>query len=150
MESGSAKIHVEAYKKCIAEHIIKCVVYGDSLDCYNHWVDEISAWFFDINNTQLKIKRNPPKFKDFEYKDFVFGLLGTTTTDASGALLSFKANNASYPDFEITRSLVLSLYGASGDLEDYFCSLFSSSKGKIDTSLEDIRKQVHLILDEYL
>ena len=150
MERDSAKMHVESYKKCVYNHIIECVVYGDSRQSYNHWIDELSAWFDDINTTLLKIKRNPPKFKDFEYRNMVFGLLGTTTTDAANALTSYKANNTEYPDFEVTRDLVLKLYGAAGDLEDFFCSLFARSKGHVDTSLDDINSYIHSILDEFL
>lgn len=147
MDRSSAKLHVESYKKLVADHIIECVVYRDSLDCYEHWITELTAWFDDINTTQLKIKRNPPKFKDFEYQEYVFGLLGTTTTDAKNALMSYKANNTEYPDFEITRSLVLELYGTVGDIEDYFCNLFARSKGHIDTTIDNIREQLHVIFD---
>ena len=150
LERGPAREHVESYRKVLTDHIIECVVYKDSLGCYNHWIDEMSAWIDDVNTTQLKIKRNPPKFKEHEYKEFLFGLFGTTTSDARGALVSYKANNRDYPDFDIDRQLVLKLYGASQDLSDSICDLLSRSKGRIDTDKQKIELLIHSILDEYL
>jgi len=146
---GPAKEHIESYRKVITDHLIECIVYGDSLQCYAHWVGELAAWFDDINKTELKIKRNPPKFKYKEYKEYVFGLFGNTTSDARGALLSYQANNKYYPHFDITRDLVLRLSGAVLDLSDMFCTEWSTSRGS-DFSTNEIETMIHSVLDEYL
>ena len=149
LDRNSAKEHVKSYRKVVTDHVIECIVYKNTLGCYRHWVDELTAWIADVNNTQLKIKRNPPKFKQFEYKEFLFGLFGTTTTDVKGALLSYKANNTDYPDFEITKDLVLTAYGCSQDLAEAVCYLLATSKGKNDTSSEDVKNTILSVLDEY-
>ena len=148
-ERRSAEKHVRSYQKVATDHIIEIVVYKNSSNDYNHWIDELSAWFVDINDTDLKIKRNPPKFKWHEYEEFVFGLLGQTTSDAKGALLSYKANNIKYPDFEIDRNLVLNLRGAASDLSDKMCGIWSTFRSH-SISTEEMNSELHSILDPYV
>lgn len=147
LDRSSAKQRAESYRKPITDHLIECILYGDSFKCYNHWISELAAWIDDVNSTKLKIRRNPPKFKESEYREYLFGLFGNTTSDTRGALLSYKANNKEYPDFEIDKYLVLRTYGASQDLAESVCRLLATSKGREDTSVEDISNLIHSVLD---
>lgn len=149
MERKYAQHYIESYSDVIKDHLIEIVVYKDSLNCYNHWVNELAGWFADINNTDLKIKRNPPKFKVYEYEQMIFGIFGGSTSDCKGALMSYKANNKDYPDFEIDRTMILELSGAVRDIIDEFCFLWANSK-KNSISNEEMADRIKDILDPYV
>lgn len=150
-----AESHIRALSKVIGEHIIKCVVYGDSLNCYSHWVnDELTSWFYDINTTYLKIDRKPPKFRYQDYDEFIFSQFGEDLNDmrislSAFASLNFEKYGGNYPDIEISKDIVSNMFQAVAELSRKMCRLLSTSSAKDPVSREEIRDLLHEVLDQY-
>ena len=140
----------------ICEHIMKCIIYGDTLECYNHWVDdELGAWFHDVNTIYLKIDRKPPKFKAAEYDEFIFSQFGEDEHDCKICLSGFRASNSDkyggrYPDFEVTSELASDLFKAVSELSRKMCRLLAESSPKDPASKSGIQDLLHNVLDKYL
>lgn len=114
----------------INTHIIKCVVYGNTLsNDLPHWIHEIATWIADANSIKCK-----SKIKEKDYRDMLFGSFGDDLEDAWRNLRRFKLRNGRllnsepYPDFDITDEMVDKLFDAYQDLVDVCVPILVSGK----------------------
>ena len=108
---------VTAYKDLLPEHLIKCIIYGNTLNCWNHWIDqELCVWLGIINDVRLKPKNRRLKARDLY--QYLFTKFGDSKVDASIALRIFKTTNyrtKKYPDFELNQTLIDVVYDVFQD-----------------------------------
>lgn len=90
-----AKTRAEAESKItnlgeiIIQHLIKVLAFGPNCSTYNHWMNELNAWFEAIWNIKLKPKSYRPPLYDikrwahdeyieneFDYKNFISAAIG--------------------------------------------------------------------------
>ena len=97
-----------SYSDQIEEHIIKCVVYGDSLTTDPlHWIHEIATYLNAANI--IKCKSN---LTEADYLDNLFPSFGDDLVDYQSSLWDFydkhikRRQIAQYPEFEITDELI--------------------------------------------
>lgn len=150
-----AERHIATLSSVIVDHLIKCLVYGDSLHCYRHWVDdELTLWFSQIDTAYLKIDRKPPKFRRDEYDEMIFGQFGEDPHDCSICLSTFTAEyceryGGTYPDFDISSDLISDTYKAITELSRKMCSAIAASSQKDPVGMNRIRQILHECLDKY-
>ena len=95
----------------LSDHIIKCVVYQNSLTTDpEHWIHEIAVWLNASNKLRCKSKMN---WED--YQDTLFAAFGDELSDAEWQLEDFKRRKCKrslgqYPDFEIDSTLITDLF----------------------------------------
>ena len=140
-----------SYSEKIADHIMKCVVYGKQHKDYEHWIkDELcNKWFKDIND---KTPKKHSGIKPDAYKKNLFAYMGDEVQDAKRDLMHFKrkyvekAKNP-YPDFEITQDLYFRVFDAYWKLADVISKKIG--KYKESTAEQDIVSDIHSVLDKY-
>lgn len=138
------------YSSKIADHIMKCVVYGKSHQDYNGWIEEITnKYIADIN--AMKPKKGF-KMKPRDYKNNLFAGIGTEVQDAKRELMRFRRKYTNlekdpYPDFEITQELYFRLFDAYWDLADVLSKKLG--KYKEETASAEIIADIHKVLDKY-
>ena len=126
MSLGEAKARLESIESQYFNHVIKCVVYGDSTGDLYYWEQEIANLLNIANN--IKIKSGNGKLSERSYKDYFFYAWGDEVADYEGGLEYFKIKNSNrYPDFEITEDLVKKVFEVVSDLAEYFSPLFSKA-----------------------
>ena len=80
-----AKDKLTADAKQLNDHIMKCVIYGDSLSCLNHWIDdEITTWIYKASTISCKHRISPNV-----YKSTLFCWFGEDSRDAESNLYDF-------------------------------------------------------------
>ena len=89
----------------IRNHLIKAIIYKDSLTSLNHWCNELASKFNWVNNRLVKTKSR--KLSEEEYLENVFSINSTfSLRDAKDFLDDFLEEFAEeYPSFEPTDKL---------------------------------------------
>ena len=110
-----------------ALHVAKCVVYGNQFNCLDHWLDELKNWISFAS--VVKPKSGKLSLKD--YKDTLFGYLGDDKNDALCALknLQLVAKSGKYPDFEITKQMIDSMFNFSDKIIHVIGQMLVQAKG---------------------
>ena len=144
----SAVLTIESKEKTIVEHIVKCVLYGDQFDCYDHWVKEISNRLEEVSS--LTISTRSSKFKPVEYYDMLFGLIGNEIHDANEAIQFCKSQSnwdkKEYPQVDPTYQQVKYLFEIGRILEDEICPLLAEKRSYSNTYFQ---RKLHNVLDFY-
>lgn len=105
------------------EHIMKCIVFGNSLNNLNHWCDEVASSMQNIN--KLKTKNNT-KLKENEYLDNFLLSHGDTKEDFEYKLKTLSQTwRNKYPKFEITKELINKTYNIFIDLASYLAPILN-------------------------
>lgn len=131
---------ISTFSDLIMEHIIKCVVYGDSTKDFSHWIIEISNFLSIIND--YKVKSCSGKLKYEEYLKCVFyDSQGDEEQDMRQNLRVFKLHK-SYPDFDITSSMISQLWGVFSRIAKECSTIFADKNNTFKA--DDFR---NLILD---
>ena len=105
-------------------HLIKCVVFKNTTNNLNHWVDEIATHFNEINGLILKGSNKKPS--EDMYYDHFFTAAGDVEDDYRIHLRYFKNTyGEDYPPFEITDNLLSELYLAVMDFANYFSPIMA-------------------------
>lgn len=108
---------IEDRQDTYAEHVMKCVIYGNSTNNLYHWCEEISQSIFDV--LSIKLKGGSSISKDI-YKDRFFLAYGDTENDFRMDLQDFhKKFVGKYPNFTITNELIQNTYGAFVFISNY-------------------------------
>ena len=92
----------------ISSHVVKCIAYGDSYSCLDHWIHEVASWIHAANATKCK-----SKLKAADYVDTLFGYFGDDRADAENELQWFQLSHEythRYSQFEITDDLINQTY----------------------------------------
>lgn len=138
---------LESNANTLAMHILKCVIYGDTLDCYNHWIDDEIAEYISIAN-DITVKPKNKKLKASDYERTIFSYFADSHQDASILLRTFRINNSEthqYPDFEITRELIDDVYDAFQSIKHDVLPLLCASN---NYDAHNFSMIIHNIFDE--
>lgn len=138
-----AKDRLTADAKQLNDHIMKCIVYGDSFGCLNHWInDEITTWIYKASTVSCK-----HRISSNVYKSTLFCWFGEDSRDAESNLYDFYTKyvmrRKKYPKFEIDRYLVERLNKVYRELEREIIQMFCD---KYNYTKEDFREVLHEIL----
>lgn len=152
LERDKAVSKMSSLSDRIEEHLLKCLVYKDSINDYRHWVDdELATWISLVND--ITIKPKDKKLKAMDYQSNLFGGLGDTYADANFALHLFRSNHADsrkckepYPYFDITNELISATLDAFMDVQSTLCKVLAK---KNDLDKASIAEVLHTILDKY-
>lgn len=103
------------------DHLIKCIVYGNSTNNLWHWSDEIADKINKVNSIKLKSGK---KFDQKFYEDEFLLASGDCKSDFKIVLDDFKIDyRYQYPAFEITDTLLYKVVEVFTDLSYYFSNL---------------------------
>lgn len=135
--------------KTLQEHILKCVVYGDSTHNFDYWIEtEISQYLYMADKVTLK--PDASKCKPDMYINTIFGHIGDAEVDAELDLEMFlsriKQKKIDYPIFTITNDMTRSLYNVYMDIIDSVLPILTN---KAPMSKSDFYPIIHKILDPY-
>lgn len=139
-----AKDKLTSDAKRLNDHIIKCVVYGDSLYCLNHWIDdEITTWIYKASTISCK-----HRISSNVYRSTLFCWFGENSRDAESNLYDFYAKyvmrRKEYPKFDIDRYLIERLNKVYREIEkeiiQMFCDKYSYTKNDYSEVLREILK----------
>lgn len=145
MERQKAIVRIESFRKEITENIIKLNLYADSID-RQHWIDELSTWFSDINSVCLKPKGS--KLNREEYDDLVFGEFGDDISDVRSCIHVWQIKNRrskKYPNIDIGEETVDKTFLSVAKIKSYLLNLFCS---KNSISRIDIRNELNSIFKQ--
>lgn len=129
----------------LASHLIKCVIYDDSLSCLNHWISEICEYLAIAND--FRIKPAGKKLKPNDYMDSIFSAFGDDIVDASINARQFRLDNDHkmdpYPDFEVTDRLVICIFETFQNIIKNFIPILTSNNHMSSKDFEPIvRKSI--------
>ena len=117
---------VDSYVVEYSDHLLKCIVFGDSTNNLKHWSDEIAEYLDEINS--IKIKPNNKKVRENYLYDYFFLASGDVELDYQILLKSFQNKHGKkYPKFDITSVLVSKAYNTFLDFADMFASVLSKN-----------------------
>ena len=121
------------------DHLIKCIVYGNSTNNLWHWSDEVADKINKVNNIKLK---SGNKFEQKFYEDEFLLASGDCKSDFEIVLNNFLIDyRYKYPAFEITDALLDKVVEVFTDLSYYFsnqlCRENHLSKEQIRNKLLD-------------
>lgn len=71
-------VHLNNLNSTLLLHVIKCVLYGNTTNNLDHWLDEIASYIDDANS--LKFNRDK-KLKQYYYEDEFFFYSGDSVED---------------------------------------------------------------------
>lgn len=137
-----AKDKLTSDAKQLNDHIMKCVIYGDSLGCLNHWInDEITTWIYKASTINCK-----HKITSTLYKSTLFCWFGENQRDAESNLYDFYSKyvmrKGEYPKFDIDRYLIERLNKVYREIEKeiicMFCDKYSYTKNDYSEVLREI------------
>ena len=133
-------------------HLAKVVVYGDSLQCYNHWIQEIANMISKINKMSTKGTRTG-KLKPKDYMSYLFGIVGNySISDARSDIEFFQSDNLEgrfgepYPDFEINSNVIKRMYDCGKEVIPEMSKMLSE-KNQYD--MHDISVMLREIFDKH-
>ncbi len=140
---------INDYSDIVGDHILKCVVYGNSLGCIEHWFSEIATFFEKIGKMEVK---GSVKLKPSEYKTCLFDTYAEigNKNDYDQELFHFKVKQVAggdYPDFDITDNVIERLCNATKELCNVVCSMIASIK--IRYSVREYKEVVKNIIFNY-
>lgn len=147
MTRRDAMEDMHSISKELCYHIIKCIIYGESNDAFNHWVKEICAFLEFANDMEIKPKNR--KLKEQDYLDTIFALMGDTQNDAYIRIFKFKYDNGHdtnpYPEFNIDSDLINRVFTAFNSIKDYMIPIFTV---KNELKADDFYSEIYKIVDE--
>lgn len=128
----------------LSRHIIKCIAYGNTLNCLSHWIKEICN-FLSIAN-RITIKPNNKKLKESDYLNTLFSSMGTDLADAQIQIESFILFNAHsqepYPPFELTDEISAQVFNAFNSVKDYMLPILTSSNSLTANDFQQEIKEI--------
>lgn len=137
-----AKDKLTGPSKVLNDHVLKGVIYGDSLGYSSHWIDEISTWLYLCSKVSCKSKMKPSL-----YKQTLFSWFGETKEDCESNLYDFMFKyvdrSKKYPSFEIDKPLIEHLYKVYTELANKTISMYTD---KYIHTKQDYKKMVEDIL----
>lgn len=102
--SNAIKI-IEGLQPVYEDHLLKCIIYGNSINNLWHWIDEIINIIIRIN--EIKIKTPSGRLSNNDYLDYLFLAAGESELEYRENLRHFMFKyKYKYPKFEITNELV--------------------------------------------
>ena len=135
---------ISAKSETIMEHLIKCVVYENTTNDLEYWIDEIATNLSRINFYEAKTKTSRLEYND--YLENVFYKQGSTERDMKSNLWDFE-DNKNYPNFTTTNELAHKLFVVFKFLAENCCEIFVDKnntfekvhfKGLIKDALEQV------------
>ena len=135
---------LSALSEDISVHVIKCVVYHDTLpESMHHWISELSAWFAQASRYKCK-----SKLKAIDYAENLFGAFGETLYDADANLTGYQILNAKsihserYPDFEVTPELIDKVFKTYQAIIDETIPIFLSGQSRTSSEWAKILEPI--------
>jgi hypothetical protein len=151
---ADAKKKIEAlsknYSDIIAEHVMKCVVFGKSHPDYVHWIeDEICTYINTVGR-----RRNKSNIKPYVFEDTMFYSIGDEPYDAKMFMLDWLDENSKkdrpYPRFVITSELCTKICKCYSELAEKVSNWLAKHKHDGRESYKDeILSIVKPIIDKY-
>ena len=109
------------------EHLCKCVIYGDTLHCLDHWIKELASFLDAANNCILKGNK---KFTASQYADMLFGAFGDSKADIQNSLRYFATTDMGdgkdYPDITLTPDMVDTLAYVVWKFREDICEILAT------------------------
>lgn len=103
---------VQSYADTLFEHLLKCVVFGDTTGNLTHWInEEIAVYLSDISEIEVKTKNG--KLNKIDYETALLSDIGENLQDYKSTISSIRASwrkRDKYPFFPITNELVNKMY----------------------------------------
>ena len=103
---GDVMPKIDSYTGMVKEHVMKCIVYENSTNDFNHWVNEIANFLSIINDFRIKTKTGKLKYEDYLNNGFYNH--GNDYRDMNVGLRDFSYNKK-YPHFEVTDEMTQKL-----------------------------------------
>lgn len=130
----------------LSEHIIKCMVYGDQYNSYNHWITEISNFLTEAS--RLESKSGKLSYNDYDRT--LFKSFGTTMSDAKSNLNQFRRDycykSSKYTKFIVSDDMIDVLYYIYCEFKKFFIPAFQaksiSTSGRIRVNVDNILSEV--------
>ena len=111
-----AKSKIISKSDPIIAHILKAIVYGNSLNSLNHWCREIGVWLDLCGNITLKPKNNKPNKN--QYSNWIFSCWFSDKDNVRASLKFLAAECMDYPEFDITNELIDKVYDIGNQIQD--------------------------------
>ena len=123
----------------VGDHLLKCVVYKDSLSCLEDWKEEIAGYLEDAG--QITVKKQG-KLKPSDYQLYLFGEYADEYSDYKVCIGSFHAyyvvRKERYPKFSLVE-----------DSPEFAKSLMSIHKALADKALPMLSSKSEYSFDDY-
>ena len=128
------------YSDTVAEHLAKCVIYGDETNNLSHWIKEISHKLYLVNNVTLKPYGK--KMKSQVYENPIFDSMGTTEMDVNILLedMAFRYTGK-YPEFSVTDELIHKVYTVFEQVKRLVTPILSSNNSYTSDDFERLIKK---------
>lgn len=134
--------HADTY----LEHVLKCVVYGNSTGDYRHWIhDEICDYLSIVN--RVSVKQGNKKLKAKDYIEYFFRPAWSDKSDMELLLRNFRTSikkSKQYPDFIVDSYSMNRLYFVLKSIEEVTLPILCK---KNDYDIEDFFKLVYPIFE---
>lgn len=128
------------YSDTVAEHLAKCVIYGDETNNLTHWIREIGHKIYLVNN--ITLKPSGKKMKPQVYENTIFDSMGTTEMDVNILLedMAFRYVGK-YPKFSVTEELVHKVYMVFERVKKLVVPILVSNNSYTSDDFETLVKQ---------
>lgn len=124
MPIPAAKARIKGFALPYIDHIIKCVVFGNTTEYLFYWENEIATYISKVNDIIVKPKAE--KFSKQFYIENFFLYWGDEVIDYNIALFDFQRREGKYyPSFKITDQLSNEVFEVVKDFSDYFSAIVS-------------------------
>ena len=103
-ERSKLKYDMQRLSHRFSDHLIKCCIYGNTLNSYNHWIeDELATWLAFVND--ITCKPNNKKLKVKDYQSNLFADLGDDLPEAKLSIYLWIEDNKRSKEYpEVTQS----------------------------------------------
>ena len=125
------------------EHLLKILIYGNTSQNLNHWINELAEFVSIIND--YEVKPNNKKLPSHRYEEILRKELGESLRDARANLGYFKATHTGlnkYPSFTITPDLIQHVHEKREQFISAVVDIVSVSN---DLTTDDIAEQLRLV-----
>ena len=116
MPLALAKTKISSKSDIIIEHILKSIVYGDSLKSLNHWCKEAGSWLDLCGNIILKPKNNKPSKN--QYASWIFSYWFSDKDNVRASLKFLAAECIDYPEFDVNDELINKVYDIGNQIQE--------------------------------
>lgn len=134
-------VHLNNLNSTLLLHVIKCVLYGNTTNNLDHWLDEIASYIDDANS--LKFNRDK-KLKQYYYEDEFFFYSGDSAEDYDKKVDAFIQRYSNrYPSALESRGASILVFEFLVALSEKFSPLLSSKNNLEKKNILNLVKEVY-------
>ena len=127
MRRSDALVSIRALRGMFEDHLVKIAVYGNDLNCLDHWIREVSAVLAKCGSYKTK----SGKLSKDDYYDCLFAFEDFDMDDARMLVMELNLDNelySEYPMVESTDETVKRVYKLFEQCMEYFPYYLSKVK----------------------